>query len=431
MLSRRRFCRIGAAASSGLLLGGCNRFKLKFNSARVVVVGGGFAGATVAKYIRKLDPNISVSLIEANARYFSCPTSNWLYAGQQSLSAMQFNYRALAQRYGVQVIQGLVNAVDSERRQIRLSDDGVISYDRLVLAPGIGFRWDAIEGYDQAISDTLIPHAWKAGGQTQLLNQQLQAMADGGVVIIGAPPNPFRCPPGPYERASMMAHYLTRHNAKAKILILDPKSKFSKQALFTEGWRQHYGYGSSNSMIEWLSITDNPVIRVDAKTKTVETDFGDRYRADVLNIIPPQKAGFIAHLAGVTDASGWCPVDHLSSESTLKANIHVIGDAAVYTPLPKSAFAASSEAKSCAFAIVSQLNDQDLSAPTWINTCYSLIAPEHGISVAMVYKINADGNIIKVPGAGGVTPDSNTNTVNDEAKFARHWFHSITHDAFA
>ena len=427
-LSRRNFCKI-AAGSAGLFLPGCQNLKLRKSSPHVVVVGGGFGGATAAKYIRKLDARIKVTLIEPKTDYITCPASNWVLGGIRSLPALKFSYRSLSDNYDINVIGDLVTAIDPVKHTVTLSDGNHIHYDRLVLSPGIDFRWQSIEDYDQQATKS-IAHAWTAGTQTELLNKQLHTMPDGGTVIICAPPNPYRCPPGPYERASMIAHYLTRYKPRSKILILDPKSKFSKQSLFIKGWQMHYRYGTENSMIEWLSIPDNPVTQVDIKTKTVETDFGDRYQADVLNIIPPQKAGAIAHRAGVTDASGWCPVDHRSGESTIHTDIHIIGDAAIYKPLPKSAFAANSEAKICAFAVVSLLNYQELVDPTWINTCYSLVAPNHGISVAMVYKLNKAGLVIKVKGAGGVTPDSDKNTVYKEAQMAHHWYENITDDTF-
>jgi sulfide dehydrogenase [flavocytochrome c] flavoprotein subunit len=256
-------------------------------------------------------------------------------------------------------------------------------------------------------------------------------MRNGGTVIICAPPNPFKCPPGPYERASMIAHYLKKHKPKSKILILDPKSQFSKQSLFIEGWKKHYGYGTDNSMIEWHSIPDNPVVRIDVKNKSVETDFGDSFKADVLNYIPVQKAGNIAQTSGLCDDSGWCPVSYRSSVSALHPDIHVIGDASAQSPMPKSAFAANSEAKVCAFAVVSLLNQRDILEPAWINTCYSLITPNHGISVAMVYKLDSQGKLIKVKGAGGITQNSEPKSLNHEAHHAKKWFDSITLDSFS
>lgn len=430
MLSRRNFLKVGANSSAGLLLTSCSLFNInKKSSPHVVVIGGGFGGATAAKYIRKLDSNIKVSLIEPKSHYVTCPASNWVLGGIKSADSTRFSYQSLSDNYGINSVRDFVVSIDLVKHTVSLSDGNKIDYDRLVVSPGIDFRWETIDGYNQKATQ-MIPHAWKAGEQALFLQRQLQAMADGGVVVICTPPNPFRCPPGPYERASMMAYYLTKYKPKSKILILDPKSEFSKQALFIAGWEKHYGYGTDKSMIEWISIPDNPVKEVDIKNKTVVTDFGDSYKADVLNIIPAQKAGNIAQKAGLTNLSGWCPVNHRSCESILHPDIHVIGDASIHHPLPKSAFAASSEAKICAFAVVNMLNDNELIEPTWINACYSLITPRHGISVAMVYKLNQQGDVMEVKGSGGVTAKADKDIFYLESKYAQHWYDNITKDTF-
>lgn len=429
MLSRRHFIKL-AGSSAGLLIAGCEIKQLKTSAlAQVVIIGGGFGGATAAKYIRKLDPTIQVTLIEPNTHYTTCPGSNWVLGGLKKVANLNFNYKSLSNRYGITLIHRKVISIDPNKHVVTLNDHQKIHYDKLIVSPGIGFRWDTIEGHDQSTTDT-ITHAWKAGAQTALLANQLKAMQDGGTVVICAPPNPYKCPPGPYERASMIAYYLKKYKPKSKILILDPKSHFSKQSLFIEGWKKHYGFDSNNSMIEWLSIPDNPIIKIDVKNKTVETDFGDKFKADVLNYIPPQKAAFIAEKSGLCDQSGWCPVTHNTSESTLHPDIHIIGDASTYSPLPKSAFAANSEAKVCAFAIVSLLNEQEIINPTWINICYSLITENHGISVAMVYKINKNGLLDKVSGAGGVSQNTDDKSLALEANYSRQWFKSITTDSF-
>ena len=428
MLTRRNFLKL-AGSTSGLVLTGFNSTKTSKGSPHVVIVGGGFGGATAAKYIRKLDPRIKVTLIEPKTDYYTCPASNWVLGGFQSVASLKFDFQTLSARYGVTVIKDTVTAIDPNTQSVTTSSKQKIHYQRLILSPGIDFHWNTIEGYDQETVNT-IPHAWTAGKQTRLLNQQLQNMRDGGTVIIIAPPNPFRCPPGPYERASMMAFYLKQHKPRSKILILDPKTTFSKQSLFIEGWKKNYHYGTNNSMIEWLSIPDNPVISLDARNRVIETDFGDKYQADVLNLIPPQKAGYIAHRSGLADASGWCPVQHSSSESTIHPNIHVIGDASSYSPIPKSAYAANSEAKVCAIAVVRLLNNKPAVEPNWINTCYSLITPDYGISIAMVYKLSQEGKVIGVEGAGGVTENSDEQTVKLESNHARFWYQSITEDTF-
>ena len=429
MLSRRGFIKF-ASVTGSLFVGSCQNKSLKLlASAHVVIIGGGFGGSTAAKYLRIIDPDVQITLIEANTKYTSCPGSNWVLGGLVDINSLSFNYKTLSDKYSIRVIHDRVNDIHPENHTVTLSNQQTITYDRLIVSPGIDFQWDSIEGHDES-STNLIPHAWKAGVQTLILKNQLKSMTNGGTVIICAPSNPFRCPPGPYERASMMAYYLKKHKPKSKILLLDAKSQFSKQALFFQLWEKHYGFGTQNSMIEWQAIPDNPVIKIDVKNKTLETDFGDRFKADVLNYIPTQKAGNIAQQSGLCDESGWCPVFHNSSESKRVADIHVIGDASIYSPIPKSAFAANSEAKVCAFAVISLLKEVDITEPTWVNTCYSLVSAEHGISIAMVYKLDSNGRLIKVGGAGGVTQQTDDKSLSLEANYAKQWFNSITQDTF-
>ena len=312
--SRRRFLQ-WAGASGAVWLSGCARFTTA-NSAKahVVVVGGGFGGATAAKYIRQLDSAIRVTLIEPKAKYITCPGSNWLFAGITSIDRLTVDYQALSADYGVNVVPDYVSQVDAAQRRVVLAGGQVITYDRLVMSPGIDFRWDTLPGYNEEIAE-IFPHAWQAGPQTLLLLRQMQAMPDGGVVLMSVPPEPYRCPPGPYERACMMAYWLKQHKPKSKIIILDAKTAFSKQKLFEAGWAKHYGYGAANSLIEWRSIADNPLVGLDVKTGTLETYFGDKIQGQVLNIIPPQQAGAIARQAGLTDAGGWCPVESQTCRS--------------------------------------------------------------------------------------------------------------------
>ncbi len=265
-----------------------------------------------------------------------------------------------------------------------------------MLAPGIDIRWDGLPGYNEAAAERM-PHAWRAGEQTQLLRRQLEAMADGGTVVISAPANPFRCPPGPYERASLIAYFLKTKKPRSKLIVLDAKDAFSKQGLFRNAWKELY------PNLEWVSLsTGGKVTSVDVGEMTLVTEFG-RHKADVANVIPPQKAGRIAELAGVTDRTGWCPIDPVTFESKLQPGIHVIGDAAIAGGMPKSAFSANSQAKVCAAAVVKLLAGGTPDQPRLINTCYSLVAPDYGISVAGVYR-PADGQLKDVEGAGGVSP---------------------------
>jgi sulfide dehydrogenase [flavocytochrome c] flavoprotein subunit len=428
-ISRREFIRLVGAAGVGAgtgLLGMGPAFGAK-SGGQVVVIGGGFGGATAAKYIRKLDPSISVTLVEANTSYTTCPGSNWVLGGLRSMGDITFDYDTLASKHGIKVVNDLVTGVDPAAKSVTLKGGDKLSYDRLVVSPGIDFRWDRVEGYDATVAET-IPHAWKAGPQTEVLVKQLKDMKDGGTVVIAAPPNPFRCPPGPYERASMIANYLKQNKPKSKVVILDPKPKFSKQGLFEGGWKELYDYGTDNSMIDWIGQDKGgDWKRIDAKNMSVHSEFVD-LKADVINAIPPQKAGAIAASAGLTDDSGWCPVDGKTFESQLHPGIHVIGDASIADPLPKSGYAANSEAKVCAFAVVSMLKGVEVPTPTWVNTCYSLVGPRYGISVAMVYALTADGKIGKVEGSGGVSgPDTSR---RKEASFAESWYDNIVYDTF-
>lgn len=396
---------------------------------RVVIVGGGMGGATAAKYIKMADASIDVTIVEPNKTYHTCFLSNEVLGGNRDIKTIQFGYDGLKKR-GINVVHDLATGIDPAAKKVSLKGGKTLGYDACIVSPGISFKWDAIEGYDATVAEK-IPHAWKAGPQTALLRDQVRAMKDGGLVVIVAPPDPFRCPPGPYERASQIAWYLKNNKPKSKIMILDSKKKFSKQKLFQAGWQRHYGFNTTDSMIEWISgEAGGKVTRVDAKTKTAiaEVDFA----ADVLNVIPPQQAGKIAFTAGLVDDKGWCPVKTDTFESTLHSDIYVVGDAAVAAPLPKSGYAASSEAKVCAAAIVAKLNGKPAPVPAYVNTCYSLLTPDDGMSVAMVYSFDKKtGKVIKVKGSGGLTPDNATAEMRKrEVQYAYSWFDNITHDTF-
>ncbi len=393
------------------------------SKAHVVIIGGGFAGASCAQTLRTLAPKIQVTLVEPKTTYTACPFSNLVLAGLRPLSAQQFSYTGLSAA-GVTVESTYAQDVDAETHSVRLANGKTLRYDRLVMAPGISMDWQAIPGYTEAAAASL-PHAWQAGAQTLLLRQQLEAMPDGGVVAISAPSAPYRCPPGPYERASLIASYLKQAKPSSKILILDAKDDFSKKALFMQGWRELYG-----DMIEWQGASDGAsVSRVDAPSKTLFTDF-DRVTVDVGNIIAPQKAGAIAQRCGVTNDSGWCPVTPATFESTRLPDIHVIGDAAIANAIPKSAFAANAQAKFCAVQITNLLQGKAPQLTTLINTCYSLVGPEYGISVAGVYQ-PTQSHWAAVSGAGGVSKLDATPAIRkSEARYAHDWFETFTHQVF-
>ena len=423
-ITRRNFVlSVGAVSAATSVLGWPALGQAKASGGRVVVIGGGFGGATCAKYLRRLSSDIKVTLVERDANFVTCPLSNAVLGGLYDMDFITHDYKTLRDEYGVKVVHDSAVDIDPDAKKVRLAGGSTLKYDRLVVSPGIDLQWDAIEGYDEAASATM-PHAWQAGEQTRILRRQLEAMPDGGVVIIAPPPNPFRCPPGPYERASLIAHYLKHNKPRAKIRIFDAKPKFSKQPLFEQGWQALYP-----GMIEWISETDGGAIDgVDVKAMTVRPTFGEPQRGDVVNVIPPQKAGAIAEVAGLTNDGGWCPVDQRTFESRVQQHIHVIGDAAIANPMPKSGYAASSQGKVCATAVVASLSGQDLPEPSYVNTCYSLVGPDYGISVAAVYRLGDEG-IAAVEGAGGVSPkDADAAFRLAESRYAVGWYQSITSD---
>jgi len=430
-ITRRKFIKASGALAAGTSVGyapfviGSSHGKKK-----VVVVGGGMGGTISAKYIKLADSSIDVTVVEPNKSYYTCFMSNEVLGGDRDISSIKFGYDGL-KKHGVNVIHDTVTNIDVNSKKVHTEGGQKLSYDRCIVSPGVDFKWEAIEGYNADVAKK-IPHAWKAGEQTKTLRSQLVDMKNGGTVVICPPPNPFRCPPGPYERTSQIAHYIKHNKPKSKIVILDPKDKFSKFGLFMEGWKNHYGYGTSNSLIKWVKAADGGKVEgVDPGNMVVKTEF-ENVKGDVINIIPPQKAGKIAFTAGLTNDSGWCPIHGNTFESTIHKNIHVIGDSAIAKPLPKSGYAAASEAKVCAAAVVALLHAQDAPQPSYVNTCYSIIAPKDGISVAMVYAYKG-GKIVKVKGAGGLTPSGDKRDPKmreREVQYAYSWFNNITAEAF-
>jgi sulfide dehydrogenase [flavocytochrome c] flavoprotein subunit len=422
-INRRTFLKTSAAAATYAAMGAPGLLRAAQPKARVVVIGGGYGGTIAAKYIRMADPEIRVTLIEKEPLYVSCPLSNEVLSGERDLASLTFNYKGLARR-GVAVAQDEIVEIDPVTKFVRGKGGSRYNYDKLVVSPGVDFVWDKIDGMSAEAAEE-IPHAWKAGPQTAKLRKQLQAMPDGGVCYIVAPPNPFRCPPGPYERAAQIALYFSHHKPKSKVVILDAKDAFSKQGLFTAGWKKHYG-----DMIEWVSGASGGIIEaVDPNTRTLVGQV-DEFQGDVINLIPHQRAGAVAQANGLADESGWCPVNQQTFESSLHQDVYVIGDAVIAGEMPKSGYAANSQGKVCAAAIVAGANGAAPPAPSYVNTCYSIIAPDHGISVAGVYELK-DGRIVSVPGSGGLSPanaDARTRAI--EVQFALGWFRNITADMF-
>lgn len=395
----------------------------KKGAGRIVVIGGGFGGAAAAKYLKRYNPELNVTLIEPSDTYVTCPGSNWVLGGLQNMQYITHNYAPM-KKHGVNVIHQFVENIDFDKKSISLVNGDKVPYDKVIVSPGIDFKWDVHEGVDANTAQHL-PHAYKAGAQTTLLKSQIDSMPQGGTFAMVAPPNPFRCPPGPYERISMVAHRLKMINPRAKIVILDQKNKFSKQKLFQEGWDMRY-----RGMIEWVAKdSGGNVEAIDVKNKIVRTEF-DEVKADVINYIPPQKAGKLAFTLGLTNDSGFCPVNQETFESTIQKDVYVIGDSSISGAMPKSGHSASSQAKLCAANIVRTMAGYEAISKKNVNTCYSLIAPDYGISVAAVYDF-VDGKIVKVKEGGGVSPTgANPGIRAQEAIFTQGWYKSITNEVW-
>jgi sulfide dehydrogenase [flavocytochrome c] flavoprotein subunit len=422
-LSRRAL--LGAAA---LLPLGAPRVVRAQTQARLLVIGGGFGGASAANFARRRYPWLEVTLVEPRTRFVTCPYGNLVLAGVKRLDDITHGYDGLRAR-GVRVVHDLAQGIDAGARRVRLAGGETLSYDRLILSPGIAIRYGALEGYDEGASEVM-PHAWVPGDgtQTTLLRRQLEAMEDGGVVGLAIPANPFRCPPGPYERISMIAAYLKRHKPRSKILALDAKDAFSKQPLFQDAWNALYP-----GLIEWVPANrDGRVVRVDPRERVLESEFGERHRVAVANVIPPQSAARIAIEAGLTDQSGWVPVNPITFEARAAQGIHVIGDANIPGPMPKSGYIANSTAKQAVAAAAASLRGETLPQAVYYNTCYSHVGEDYGISVVGIFRPNAEGTaIVEVPNSGGVSPRGNLPDQRRlEATYADAWYDSITRDMF-
>jgi NADPH-dependent 2,4-dienoyl-CoA reductase/sulfur reductase-like enzyme len=418
-MTRRNAVRGIAATAASLTFAGP---LLAQSAARVVVVGGGFGGASCARALRRTDPKLQVTLIEPNRTFTACPFSNEVIAGLRELETQQFTYdRIIAE--GVTVIAQAAVRIDPQTRVVGLTDGQSLAYDRLVLSPGIDLRFDALPGYDEETAARM-PHAWKAGEQTALLRKQIEAMDDGGLVAIVAPAGPLRCPPAPYERASLIAHYLKTRKPRSKIIILDAKDAIPQQRLFENAWNELYP-----GMIERVSLSQGGrVVSVDPATNTIVTDFGN-YAAQVANIIPPQKAGRIAGIAGAADNTGWCPIDPVTFTSRLVPNIHVIGDACIAGGIPKSASAANAEGKACATAVVALIADTAPPTPKLFGACYNTVAPGYAFSQSGTYQPK-DGMFAEIEGGSTSPVDAPREVRMREADKAQSWYKTITAEAF-
>lgn len=416
-LNRRNFLAVSAAAAT--LTAPALRASTK---PRVVVVGGGAGGATAARYIAKDSKGaIDVTLVEPSRSYYTCFFSNLYLGGFRNLDSIAHSYGTLASAYGINVVHDWAVGVDRDKKTVSLAGGVTLPYDRLILSPGIDFVDGAVEGWSTAAQNKM-PHAYKAGSQTELLKAQLESMPQGGVFGMVAPPNPYRCPPGPYERISMVAHTLKQINPTAKILVADPKPKFSKQGLFEEGWGKHY-----SGMIERIGPDfggDNVSVNPDAMTISID---GSEEKVDVCNVIPAMKAGRICEIAGITDGN-WAPVNAADLSSKIDPNIHVLGDAAAQGDMPKSGYSANSQAKVCAMAVRGALTGSKVFPAKFANTCWSLVGTNDGIKVGANYEAT-DEKIAKTSGFVSQTGEEAAlrKTTYEESIG---WYAGITSDMF-
>jgi NADPH-dependent 2,4-dienoyl-CoA reductase/sulfur reductase-like enzyme len=416
-MDRRQFLKAGAAGVAFSGLAGCSGMATA-TKARVAVVGGGYGGATAAKYIRMLDPGIEVTLIEPNAAFVSCPISNMVLGGFKTMSDITTPYDGLV-RHGVKLVRDTATAVDVQGKRVRLKGGDAVAFDRVILSPGVDFMWEALPAMGSESAQSKVLHAWKAGPQTEMLRRQLEAMRDGGVYVLTVPLAPYRCPPGPYERVCQIAAYLKSAKPRSKILLLDENADVtSKGPLFKKAWAELYA-----GMIEYRG--NSKAVDVDVAGSMVKLEFGD-VKGDVLNVLPPMKAGAIA-APFITANKRWCEVDWLTFESKAAKGVHILGDSLQIAPaMPKSATMANGHGKVCAAAVVSLLNGQAPDAsPTLINTCYSMVSDKQAIHVASVHKYDVkDGTFKAVPGGGGVSAARN----DDEAMYTMNWARNIWAD---
>lgn len=420
-MNRRHFLQATGAAATLAALSGCATVG-KASKARVVVVGGGYGGATAAKYIRLYDPGIEVILVEPNEAFVSCPISNLVIGGFKTIADVTTPYTGLSNNHGVKIVRDMATAIDTDKKQVRLAKGDPISYDRVVVAPGIDFMYEAIPGLNNAVAQAQILHAWKAGPQTVALRKQLEAMPDGGVYVLSMPEAPYRCPPGPYERVCQVAAYFKAAKPKSKVLLLDANGDVtSKGPLFKKAWNELYP-----GIIEYRP--NSKAVDVDVKGGAIKLEFDD-VKGAVLNVLPPMKAGNIA-APFITANKRWCEIDWLTYESKVAPGVHLLGDALQIAPaMPKSGHMANGHGKACAAAIVALLNNQPPSqAPTLSNTCYSFVSDKLVVHVASVHKYDTRDKTMKaVPGSGGVSAAMN----ELEGSYAMNWAKNIWADTLA
>ncbi len=430
-LNRRDLLKtFGAAALAGTGLFGASNKAYAAKAQHVVVIGGGIGGATFAKYLRFAHADVKITVIEPNDHYITCLRTNDVMVNLHTLDELTFSYDTLRNQYGIGFVFDSAKDVDFERKIIRTTKGDEIKYDKLVMSPGIDFRFEDYEGHSAELASTQLPHAYKAGPQTLMLRDQFQSMKQGGVFVMSAPSGEFRCPPGPYERISLFAEWMQKHNPTGKIIIMDPKNSHSKFTPFQTAWKRLYGYGTDDSMIDWVSLENGGrVTGIDVANKTLLSD-GGPVKYDACNIIPNQRAGKIAQPLGLVDQSGWCPINRHTFESSIQPDVYVLGDSSIADEMPKSGNAANTQAKVCARAIAAELRGEDRPNAIFANVCYSLVGSNYGISISAIYEVVND-RIIAKGESSGVSP------ITDlpgqpilEATYQKNWHRAFVKDVF-
>jgi sulfide dehydrogenase [flavocytochrome c] flavoprotein chain len=419
------------------------------NAAHIVIVGGGVGGATAAKYLKLFNPALQVTVIEKNPVYVKPYGSSEVLNQHATMDDLNVSYDTLKSKYGIRFVFDTVTGYDPVARVVATAGRQKIAYDKLIVSPGIQLMYGAYAGYSEQVARTAVPSGWIPGEQTALLAKQLQGMRQGGTFVLAAPPNPYRCPPGPYERPSLMVEWFSKHNPTAKVIIVDPKDSFVTDETMMLGWNRLYNFNlpadyvqkmssqveiqqhSGTSMLSWVRGKDGGrTLRIDAKKMSIETE-AEVMKADVINVIPPMKAGQVAMTLGLADGSGFCPVNRRNFASTLQPHVYVIGDASIADAMPKSGFSANTQAKVVARAIVEELAGRTAPEPLWENTCYALAGKDYGLFVADVFKI-IDGKIARINGKGRYLPlNATAAQIKLGARYQQAWLRTFTADCFA
>ncbi len=419
LINRRKFTKLVLAGSAALYAPPV----ISAAKARILIIGGGPGGATVARYLKRDAPELDVTLIEPNKNYTTCFFSNLYLGGLNTFDSLTHGYKTLGERYGINIIHDRASEIDPVKHTVRTHDAGnILDYDKLIVAPGIDFKYGEIDGYGPGAIEQ-IPHAYRGGEQLKILKRQIETMKQGGTFVLCPPEYPYRCPPAPYERASMIAWYFKHRNPTAKIIILDAKDNFSKQDLFEEGWENYYP-----DMIEWLPVDITGGLKAAHPSSMQLITEDETFKADAANIIPAQRAGLIARRSGLTDESGWCPIIPATMQSSLAKDIHIIGDAAKAAQMPKSAVAANSQAKAVAMILRAELTGSPVFKPKYRNACWSLIAPDDSVALGASYKPGKD-RIIATGRYSSQTEESRK-TRHRAAREARGWYAGVVKDIF-